>query len=448
METKILWKPNPGKQTEALCADEFEIGYGGRRGGGKTAAGIAFPLYHKDHPLFRALVIRKNAEDLNDWADRARRIYEPLGAIATGKPIQFVFPSGAVIRSGHLKDENAYGKYQGHEYQNMIIEELTQIPSEDSYLKLIASCRSTIPEIKPQVFATFNPDGAGFSWVKRRFGLHGIPKEIIRTIDNQTKLTRIFIPAGLQDNPYLDRDPQYRSFLNGLPDGLREAWRDGSWDDPIIKGAYYTQELLQARREGRIKLVAHDPRLRVHTIWDMGIDDAMAIGFVQRTSTETRFINYYQNSNQGLDFYIALLQDYGTRYKYNYGKHFAPHDANQREKSSGKTLVQIAETMGLRFEVVPMVGVQDGIQLVRLMFPRLYFNEGVCDQLINGIANYRREWNEQLLKYHDSPVHDWSSHPADVLRYTAVVEEKMTNEDRIAQSGSGFKSLFPEMGEF
>ena len=308
----VLWEPNPGPQSIALgCSpDEFyEIRYGGRRGGGKTAGGIGWLLYDKDHPLLRALIIRKQSEDLKDWIDRARRIYEPLGAVVKGNPPEVHWPSGAIFRTGHLKDQNAYGKYVGHEYQRMLIEELNLIPSEDSYLKLISSCRSTVPDLRPQVMSNFNPSDAGFQWIKQRFGLSGIPEEPIITTDPQTGLKRIFVPAGLRDNPYLDRDPQYNAFLNGLPDGLREAWRDGSWDDPIVKGAYYTLEIAQARKEGRIKLVPYDPRLKVHTVWDIGVDDATSIGFFQRTAKDISIIDYYQNDSYGLDHYLAKLQE-------------------------------------------------------------------------------------------------------------------------------------------
>lgn len=426
---KIEFKPNPGKQEFAISCEEYEIGYGGRRGGGKTFAGILWLLHDRENPRLRALVIRKNAEDLTDWVDRANYVYESFRAVKSGKPTQFVFPSGAIIRTGHLKDENAYGKYQGHEYQRIILEELTQIPTEDNYLKLAASCRSTIPELKPQIFSTFNPDGPGFSWVKKRFRLIGMPNKSIRTIDPVTGLARIFIPAGLADNPYLDRDPQYRAFLNGLPDGLRQAWRDGSWDDPIIKGAYYTAEILQARAEGRIKVVPHDPRLKVQTVWDLGIDGAMAILCVQKTAIDVRIIDYYENVDFGLPHYIAKLQEFRERKGYIYGKHYAPHDVTKRELSSGKTLKDIAEKLGIVFEVIPKLGIEHGIQQVRLMFPRLYINEGACDQFLNAIVSYRREWDETFLKYKDQAVKDWTNHGADALRYLAVSESEMTNED-------------------
>jgi len=146
---KVHWKPQD-KQTIALARIEDEILYGGARGGGKTDAGQAWLLYDIDKPKYRALVIRKNADDLRDWVDRARQMFAGTGAIFTGNPPEIRFPKGGIIRTGHLKDENAYEKYQGHEYQRILIEELTHIPSEESYLKLVSSCRSTVDGLEYQ----------------------------------------------------------------------------------------------------------------------------------------------------------------------------------------------------------------------------------------------------------------------------------------------------------
>ncbi len=113
------WVPHIGPQTMALMRIEFELLYGGARGGGKTEDGLAWMVEPKyiNNPLYWGLVIRRNAEDLGDWVLRARNFYYSLGARFAGKPPIIKFPSGAVIRTGHLKDENAYGKYIGHEYQ-------------------------------------------------------------------------------------------------------------------------------------------------------------------------------------------------------------------------------------------------------------------------------------------------------------------------------------------
>lgn len=172
------WRPNP-KQQQALESTCYEIGYGGARGGGKTDAGLVWLLYDREHPQLRALVIRKLADDLKDWVDRAEQFYKPFGAEKRGNPGDFHWPKGAIFRTGHLKDANAYSKYVGHEYQRMLIEELNLIPAEENYLKLISSCRSTIRDLRPQVFSNFNPSDAGFAWIKRRFRIVGMPTQPI-----------------------------------------------------------------------------------------------------------------------------------------------------------------------------------------------------------------------------------------------------------------------------
>lgn len=230
-----FWKPYP-KQEFALKKVAFEILFGGSRGPGKTDTGIVWMCKPIANPKYRGLVIRKNADDLRDWIDRARRMYFGLGAEVVGKPAEIRFPSGAKIVTGHLKDDNAYEKYQGHEYQRMLIEELTQIPDEERYLRLISSCRSTVDGLDPRVFCTTNPLGPGHVWVKKRFVDPAPAMEKFK--DKETGRTRIFIPATIDDNPtLLEKDPEYRNFLNGLPSELRAAWRDGSWD--VMVGMFF-----------------------------------------------------------------------------------------------------------------------------------------------------------------------------------------------------------------
>lgn len=241
--TARKWRPHKGPQEFALRIPPsvFEILFGGARGPGKTDAGIIWvgnrrwkddkgksrPVY--EHPRYRALVIRKNADDLSDWVERFRFMY-PQAKVGY-RPYEIRFPSGAFIRTGHLKDDQAYTKYQGHEYQSVLIEELTQVPYEKWYIQLTNSCRSTIPELRPQVFNTTNPGGRGHGWVKKRF-IEPAPPNTVYTDEEGTH--KIFIPAGIEDNPTLIlNDPGYVKRLDAIKnvdEDLYKAWRLGSWD--------------------------------------------------------------------------------------------------------------------------------------------------------------------------------------------------------------------------
>lgn len=236
MDTEeIILKPNPGRQEEALIVpfDVNEILYGGARGGGKTFAGLLWMIEpeYVQNPSYRGLVVRRNAEDLKDWLDRAQSMYGAMGAHITGNPAVITFPSGAKIRTGHLSTDDAYTKYQGHEYQKILIEELTQIPTLDRYLRLISSARSTVPGLKPQVFATTNPGGVGHAWVKERWVDPAPPDTIFKGDDD---MYRIFIPATMDDNPVLmANDPTYVHTIEALKDTddmTYRAWRFGDWD--------------------------------------------------------------------------------------------------------------------------------------------------------------------------------------------------------------------------
>jgi hypothetical protein len=247
----------PGPQVVALTTPAFEVGLGGGRGGLKSETGRAFlvkgnpgqnscpaDVSYIHHPRYRALVLRKNQTDLADWVERARQFYKPFGADIVSSPTEIRFPSEAIIVVGHMADKDSYEKYQGQEFHRILLEELTQIPDELLYLRIIMSCRSTIPELKPQVFSTFNPGGVGGGWVRKRFvdvkntktGQRVPPRTMFK--DRKTGLTRIFIFSKVTDNPYLMRDQQYVNTLMALPDAQRRAWLDGDFD--ALSGQYFT----------------------------------------------------------------------------------------------------------------------------------------------------------------------------------------------------------------
>ena len=234
----VIWKPHKGQQTLALSIDEsvFEILYGGARGGGKTDAGIVWLLKGVESPDFIGLVVRRNHSDLRNWIDRAKTLFTK--AKVTGKPSVFQFPSGAKVYTSHLNDKDAYQNTQGWNINRLLVEELGQIPREEDYLKLISSVRSTT-SVKPQIFLTCNPGGAGHQWIKKRFGI-GYKKPDVAFRDSVSGRRRIYIPPTVDDNPTLKKlDPDYVNFLDSLPEPMRSAWRNGDWN--VFAGQYFRE---------------------------------------------------------------------------------------------------------------------------------------------------------------------------------------------------------------
>lgn len=251
-QAEIIFDPQP-KQAQIWACPQFEVLGGGSKGGGKTLLGICWMLKgnpteppdahpanisYINHPHYRGLVLRKNYDDLRDWVARAGEIYKHYGGVWYPSEKAFVFKSGATIMLGHLKDEDAYEKYQGIEIQRLNIEEVNQIREKQLYLQVRNNCRSNFPELRPQVYLSANPVGKGARWLKEHFKIGQIPDstEIVETfhhpyLKRDIHLTRIFIPMGLKDNPkFMERDPQYLASLMTLPDPLRRAYLDGDWN--------------------------------------------------------------------------------------------------------------------------------------------------------------------------------------------------------------------------
>lgn len=434
---KIAWEPQ-NKQSLALARTEDEILYGGARGGGKTDAGQAFLLYDKDNPKYRALVIRKNATDLSDWIDRAKTMYKSSNAIFVGD--SFRFPSGAIIRTGHLADTDAYTKYQGHEYQKILIEELSHIPRKADYKKLIGSCRSTVSGISPQVFCTTNPDEPGLDWIKEHWGIPDSPnfekmytrQEIVEflnptTLEMQKVLRRyVFIPAKVEDNPILiQKDPAYIGYLESLKkddEELYDAWRNGNWRGYGIEGAYYRIQLELAEKAGRITTVPHNELAEVYTWCDIGVSDAFAVGYFQNIGQQWLIIDYDEFEGDSLNHIIGVMK----AKPYRYAEHYAPHDIEVREMTTGdeKALSRkdVAEKLGINYRVIKRSGVADGISLVRMRFSQLWIDKDKCKLLLKALRNYQKEFDEKRGVFKDNPVHNFASHGADMLRYWAVTD--------------------------
>ena len=185
-------------------------------------------------------------------------------------------------------------------------------------------------------------------------------------------------------------------------------------------GAYYGKEMTAARKDKRIGNVPHDPSLLVHTFWDLGIHDYMCIWFTQFAGQEIHDIDYFEDHDQGMSYYVKTLEERRRELRYTYGEHWAPHDIEVRELSTGLTRRESASQMGINFNVVPLSNLMDGIEAVRRILHRCWFDETRADRGVTCLENYRKQWNEKHQVYSNAPLHDEFSHGADAKRTQAV----------------------------
>jgi len=185
-----------------------------------------------------------------------------------------------------------------------------------------------------------------------------------------------------------------------------------------VEGAYYAKEMAKVYRENRIKILPPAENVKVDTWWDLGVNDFMVILFVQTVGASIRFIDCYYNTGEGLKHYTDTLRNKG----YSYGKHIFPHDINVKDMSSGITRKQTLYDLGMRDIVVaPKLGIEDGRERVRNIFPRFFFDEEKSLKVYEALGNYRKDWDAKLGQFKDSALHDENSHFADAVRTGACV---------------------------
>jgi len=199
--------------------------------------------------------------------------------------------------------------------------------------------------------------------------------------------------------------------------------------DADIPGAYYGELMRSAELQGRIGAFPHVVAQPVGTAWDIGVGDSTVIWFYQFVGHKIRIINVLEGSGVGLDWYAKKL----LAMDYVYGDTIWPHDGAVREWGSGATRVETAAGYGLKPRILEADSVDDGIQAVRQMLPVCEFNatpdpfpgetpddaKARMTRAIDALRQYRREYDERLQRFRDRPLHDWTSHHADAMRYLA-----------------------------
>lgn len=256
-------------------------------------------------------------------------------------------------------------------------------------------------------------------------------------------------------NPILDSDETYKRFIaNRVPNSWvrRVNYNDNPWFPEVLEqerlhaqetmpedeyrniwegdcrsavdGAIYATEVMQAIREERVRPVPYDPRLKCHTVWDLGWADSMTIILVQKGVAELRVVGYIEESQKTLDWYAGEL----NKLNYNWGNDYLPHDGFHRDFKTGATTAEILRKFKRKPVAIPKLTVEQGIKAARMLFPRVYFDKVKSVRLIECLKRYRRGIPTTTGEP-GTPVHDEFSHGADCFRYLAVIADQLRNED-------------------
>ena len=186
--------------------------------------------------------------------------------------------------------------------------------------------------------------------------------------------------------------------------------------DAAVEGSYYGQMLNELEEKKHMQEIPREEISRTFTAWDLGMGDSTSIWVAQLVGTEVRLIDYYENHGVGLDHYVKWIKDND----YLKSEHILPHDVRVRELGTGKSRLEMLEEAGLEVKIAPRMGLDDGIQAVRRLLPRCWFNVPQVQNGLNCLRNYRRDYDEKRKIFFERPLHDWSSHGSDSFRYLAL----------------------------
>lgn len=257
----------------------------------------------------------------------------------------------------------------------------------------------------------YTPRGKNHGWALRETAREEASWHLdVKTVDDTGRFTKAELDAELRE---LIRE-------NG-PDEGEALFRQEYFVsfDAAVRGAYYGKLMQMAEEDGRICGVPYDGAALVTTSWDIGIGDSTAIWFWQAVGRELRAIDYYESSGQPIAHYAGVLKSK----PYAYEQHVLPHDAQARELGTGKSIKELLEAMELPVRIAPQLSVDAGIQALRTIIPRTWFDARKCERGISALKQYRAEYDEERRVLSNRPLHDWSSHAADAARMFAVTHQ-------------------------
>lgn len=396
----------PKKLGFLFQASRYKCAYGGRGSGKSWAAARALLIKAAEKPL-RILCarevqrsIKQSVHQLLEDQIQALNLgafYEVTEAEIRGKNgSQFSFTGLATHTVESVKS---------YESIDIVWCEEAQTISKKSWDILIPTIRKPGSEI----WITFNPD-LDTDETYKRFVLDPPPNCITEKVN-------------YNDNPWFPAELEQERIhcQNSRPEDYGWIWEGNC--KAAVEGAIYAKEVSDAQEQGNICNVPYDPMLKVHPVFDLGWNDSMSICLVQKVRSEIRIIDYIEDDHRTLDSYSADLKNR----HYNWGTCYLPHDGATKDFKTGRSAQEIMQKLGWAVEIVPNIGIEQGIKAARMAFKQVYFDKGKTARLVDCLKRYRRAINSNTNEPM-GPLHDEYSHGADCFRYVVIAANSMTNE--------------------
>jgi len=393
----------PAKLRPLFKPKRYKVLHGGRGGGKSWAVARALILMAMDKPL-RILCAREVQKSMRDSVHRLLK--DQISALQLDSEYEVLDNE---IR-GYNGSLFVFSGLQSHTVDSIKSYESIDICwCEEAHGISKKSWDVLVPTIrKPgsEIWMTLNPDmDTDETWVR-----------FIEAPSDDTWVCEI----NWRDNPWFPEvlnqeriKAQYRD-----PEGYEHIWEGKP--RRVAEGAIYRHEIESLFADKRVCHVPYDPELPVHTVWDLGWADSMTIIMVQRGPMDVRIIDYIEDSNRTLDWYVAQLE----KRPFRWGTDFIPHDGRTRNFQTGKSTEELLSDMARTVHVLPQSSVEEGIKAARLLFPRCYFDQGKAARLVECLKRYRRDINQRTNEA-AGPLHDEYSHGADAFRYLGQSVELM-----------------------
>lgn len=395
----------PAKLRPLFEANRTKVAHGGRGSGKSWAFAQALLIQSAQKPL-RVLCAREVQKSIKDSVHRLLtdqiqalglgHLYEVLETEIRGK-------NGSLFLFAGLATHTVESIKSFEGVDRCWVEE-AQVVTKRSWDVLTPTIRKDGSEI----WVTLNPD-METDETYQRFVANPSPGAFV-------------VQMNWQDNPWFPAvlEKERQETMRRDPDSYSNIWE--GQPKRVADGAIYKHEIERLYSEQRVRPVPYDPLLKVHTVWDLGWNDAMTIGLWQRQSSEVRCIGYIEDTHRTLDSYVAELE----KLPYRWGTDFIPHDGRARNTQTGKSTEEALQAMGRAVKVLPQTDIEEGIKAARMMFPRVYFDADKTKRLLECLKRYQRQLNQRTMEL-GSPLHDEYSHGADMFRYAAMAVEEMGN---------------------